>query len=176
MGHASSSEIDEIGIIAALRLAGRRALAQLRVPPDMVILDGNHNYLADRLSFEGTPPLSDAAPASPHVVTLVRADMRCSSVAAASVLAKTTRDSLMVQWAADHAGYEWEVNKGYAAPAHLDALRRLGPSSLHRVSWRLPTAAAHPAETPTLIAATVEPDEDEHRRHGEHGRPGELRD
>jgi ribonuclease HII len=137
VGHASPAEIDEIGIIAALRLAGRRALAALEVVPDLVILDGNHDWLTSPdevglLAFAGddvhTPP----------VTTMIKADLRCSSVAAASVLAKVERDRIMVGLAEDHTAYAWDLNKGYAAPEHMDALREHGPCELHRRSWRLP--------------------------------------
>ena len=77
-------------------------------------------------------------PATPPVTTMVKADLKCSSVAAASVLAKVERDDLMVGLAADHPAYGWGLNKGYAAPDHMDALARLGPCELHRRSWRLP--------------------------------------
>ena len=69
---------------------------------------------------------------------MVKADLKCSSVAAASVLAKVERDELMVGLAAEHPAYGWELNKGYSAPEHMDALARLGPCELHRRSWRLP--------------------------------------
>ena len=133
VGHASAAEIDEIGISAALRLAGHRALDALPERPHCVLLDGNHDYLTHPV-VEG----SAAPPPCPPVRTVVKADLRCASVAAASVLAKTTRDAIMVDLAAVHPGYGWEVNKGYATPAHQRALRELGPSAQHRVSWRLP--------------------------------------
>ena len=137
VGHSSAAEIDEIGIMAALRLAGCRALAAVGVVPDLVILDGNHDWLTapdevGLLAFAG-----GAGPATPPVTTMVKADLKCSSVAAASVLAKVERDALMVAAAPSHAAYGWEENKGYAAPAHLDALRAHGPSELHRRSWHL---------------------------------------
>ena len=75
------------------------------------------------------------------MTTIVKADMTCSSVAAASVLAKVRRDRLMVELGAEdgeHGVYGWTENKGYAAPEHLEALRRHGPSVWHRRSWRLP--------------------------------------
>lgn len=153
VGHASAVEIDEIGIIAALRRAGRRALAQLPEPPDVVLLDGNHDWLSDPAAPMQTESLfaQDCSPPLPHppcppVRALIKADQRCSSVAAASVLAKTTRDAMMRDYARDYPGYQWQVNKGYAAPEHLGALRRLGPTALHRTSWRLPAPNA-PAET-----------------------------
>lgn len=136
VGHASPAEIDEIGIMAALRLAGERALAQLDVRPDLVLLDGNHDWLTDP-TREGLLGLLDDAPPPPPVRTMIKADLRCSSVAAASVLAKVERDAMMVDLAPGHAAYGWEHNKGYAAPEHLDALRALGPSEHHRRSWRI---------------------------------------
>ena len=79
-----------------------------------------------------------AGPSTPPVTTMIKADMKCSSVAAASVLAKVERDDLMVGLSADHPAYGWSLNKGYAAPEHMDAIARLGPCELHRRSWRLP--------------------------------------
>ncbi|WP_202613590.1 ribonuclease HII [Ornithinimicrobium cerasi] len=136
VGHASAAEIDDIGIMAALRLAGERALAQLDLRPDLVLLDGNHDWLTDPRRVGLLALTEDTAP-PPPVRTMIKADLRCSSVAAASVLAKVTRDALMVDLAPGHAAYRWEQNKGYAAPEHLDALRALGPSDHHRRSWRI---------------------------------------
>ncbi|WP_298751023.1 ribonuclease HII [uncultured Serinicoccus sp.] len=143
VGHAWPQEIDELGIMAALRLAGERALAGLDTTrPDLVLLDGNHDWLTDpgRVGLLG---LLDGPP-GPPVRTMVKADLRCSSVAAASVLAKVERDGLMVQAAAEprHTPYLWDQNKGYAAPEHQDALRRLGPSDWHRRSWNITAAAS----------------------------------
>jgi ribonuclease HII len=138
VGHASPSEIDEIGIIAALRLAGCRALAAVPVVPDLVILDGNHDWLTapdevGLFAFAGEQP-----PVTPPVTTMIKADLKCSSVAAASVLAKVERDAMMTAYAPQHPVYGWEVNKGYAAPEHLTALELHGATELHRRSWRLP--------------------------------------
>lgn len=137
VGMASAAEIDEIGIIAAMRLAGHRALAALPELPGTVLLDGNHDYLtpADQASLFGDEAvLMDMPP----VVTRVKADLRCAGVAAASILAKTARDEVMTRLSAHHPEYGWAVNKGYSAPEHMDALRRHGPSPYHRVSWALP--------------------------------------
>lgn len=141
VGHASADEIDEIGIIAALRLAGCRALEACGVVPDLVILDGNHDWLTAPEDVGLLAFAHEDAVATPPVTTMVKADLKCSSVAAASVLAKVTRDRIMVEVAEADATlepYGWVGNKGYAAPEHLDALRRLGPSAWHRRSWRLP--------------------------------------
>lgn len=135
VGHASNAEIDDIGIIAALRLAASRAFAALTGPaPDLVLLDGSHDWLTT------APDLfaADDEWVPPPVVTRVKADLSCASVAAASVLAKVQRDGLMSEVHHQHPEYEWARNKGYSAPAHLEALTRLGPTPHHRVSWRLP--------------------------------------
>ncbi len=139
VGHASAGEIDEVGIIAALRIAGTRALAMVALevgPVDVVLLDGSHDWL----SLPAQGDLFDDAPAAPgpRVHLRVKADRSCASVAAASVLAKCERDAMMVDLATEHPGYRWDENKGYASPEHMAALRELGPSVLHRRSWRLP--------------------------------------
>ncbi len=154
VGHASADEIDERGIVAALRLAGTRALRSVLTVVehvDAVVLDGSHDWL--------TPPAPDLfgvqddlfdAPRevrTPVVHLKVKADRSCASVAAASVLAKCERDALMVRHATVHPQYRWEENKGYAAPEHLSALREHGPSPLHRRSWRLPTVQEPPVVT-----------------------------
>lgn len=140
VGHASPGEIDRYGIMVALRLAGTRALAALPVIPDLVILDGNYDWLTDpqRVGLLGLLENGDdLAPCVP-VMTMVKADLFCSSVAAASVLAKVERDAMMVALAAEVPGYAWELNKGYSAPEHFAALESHGPTEHHRLSWRLP--------------------------------------
>ena len=140
VGHASPGEIDRYGIMVALRLAGTRALAALPVIPDLVILDGNYDWLTDpeRVGLLGFG--SDAQGESPcvPVQTMVKADLYCSSVAAASVLAKVERDAMMVALAREVPDYAWELNKGYSAPEHFAALEAHGASIHHRRSWRLP--------------------------------------
>lgn len=153
VGHAEPDEIDRYGIIAALRLAGTRALAQLGAHPDIVVLDGNHDWLTPPaptlfddavLSGAGvrrTPPLPGLVAPLPAVRTMIKADLRCSAVAAASVLAKTSRDAIMVELGRADDRFDWESNKGYSAPAHQAGLRRWGPTTLHRRTWRLPGTA-----------------------------------
>ena len=151
VGHASAAEIDAVGIIAALRLAGRRALARLAEvigPVDAVLLDGSHDWLstpAQARSFDEVPDWTpDRGPddasfaAGPVVHLLIKADRRCASVAAASVIAKCERDALMTELAPRYPAYSWAQNKGYGSADHLAALRTHGPSPLHRLSWRLP--------------------------------------
>ena len=153
VGHAESDEIDEVGILAALRVAAARAFAQLGVSVDAALLDGSHNWLRapdpDGALFPDpraarAAELADFSPVPQRVHTKVRADLGCAGVAAASVLAKCERDELMVGLAQRHPDYGWALNKGYSAPEHLDALRRLGPSPLHRVSWNLPGVGGDP--------------------------------
>ncbi|MBW4030602.1 MAG: ribonuclease HII [Acidobacteria bacterium] len=137
VGAASASEIDAWGLTAALRLAGWRALAQMSLRPDVIILDGSHDWLSapSEVSLVG-PDYPDVVVAP--VRTRVKADQTCASVAAASVLAKVHRDALIREFAVSIPDYDLENNKGYATASHLAALRRLGPSEHHRVSWRLP--------------------------------------
>lgn len=135
VGHASAAEIDEFGIMAGLRMAGTRAVSQLSVIPDLIILDGNHDWLTDP-SRAGLLGFIDDAPSLPPVMTMIKADMKCSSVAAASVLAKVERDQMITVMGEDYPIYGWSGNKGYSAPDHLEALDLHGPCELHRRSWR----------------------------------------
>lgn len=142
VGHASSGEIDQLGIIAALRLAGHRALdiaqGHLGVSVDLLLLDGRHDWF--------TPPedgtLFDAGEVGPRVVTRIKADTMCASVAAASIIAKVERDQIMCELGAESPWFNWAGNKGYASKEHMEALRTHGPSAQHRVSWNLPASSA----------------------------------
>ncbi|GAB3157426.1 ribonuclease HII [Myceligenerans halotolerans] len=147
VGHASAAEIDAHGIIAALRFAGQRALSAVQSEVgavDVVLLDGKHDWLSDPGPDLFASGGLDVGPGVPHVgpdvVTMIKADVRCSSVAGASVLAKVERDAILTRLADDHPHYGWENNKGYSAPAHLEALMKHGASVLHRRSWNLPGA------------------------------------
>jgi ribonuclease HII len=144
VGHASPQEIDDVGIIAALRLAGRRALAQLSQQPDAILLDGSHDWL----SSPEQPSLfaTEGDPLGAPVTTKVKADLVCASVAAASVLAKVERDDVMVGLSQAYPHYGWHENKGYASPEHLAAIRMHGTCEQHRRSWRLPDQVSVPDE------------------------------
>ena len=154
VAHATAEEIDAVGILRALRLAGQRALAQLPVRPDHVLLDGSYDWVSRPapalFDDDGAPSDPEAWVVPPPVTVKVKADLTCSSVAAASVLAKTTRDALMVELAARFPVYGWDVNKGYASPEHLDALRGVGPCELHRRSWAIPRG---PEDDADVVAA-----------------------
>lgn len=128
VGLASAAEVDEFGIIAALGIAGRRALVQLHeagvlILESIVLLDGSHDWL--------TPAL--AAP--PRVQTQVKADRDCASVAAASVIAKVHRDAIMIAADDTFPGYGWKGNKGYGSAGHYAAIALQGTSPLHRQTW-----------------------------------------
>lgn len=135
VGDASPAEIDESGIVAALRLAGQRALAQLPSQPEVVLLDGVHDWL--------TPPPADLfdTPAELpfKIVMKVKADLTCASVAAASVVAKVHRDNLMLRLEQEFPGYGWADHVGYGTPAHRAAIAELGLCAAHRRSWSLTT-------------------------------------
>ncbi len=168
VGHAEPAEIDAWGIIAALRLAAHRALAGLIVWPDVVLLDGNHDWLSgpaqEQLTLEtvAAQPVPSAWSGRPRVVTRIKADRTCAAVAAASVLAKVERDAIMVSRSAAHPAYRWADNKGYAAPEHVEALLRHGPCCEHRRSWRLP-GIVPPAAGSSARAAHAVPDLDVRR-------------
>lgn len=143
VGHASAAEIDRHGIIAALRMAGARALALVARQqhlPGVVLLDGKHDWL----THPDHEPLLPVSVPSVKVMTVVKGDMSVTSIAAASVLAKTERDALMVGLDEQFPGYRWAANKGYSAPDHLAQLQRHGPCAQHRRSWSLPTGPRHP--------------------------------
>jgi ribonuclease HII len=118
IGHASPEECDELGMSEAQRLAARRALEDLGIAPDRVLVDGAWDFVGGGITE-----------------TLVKGDARCLSIAAASILAKVTRDRIMRRAADDHPWWSFELNKGYPCPRHKTALRGVGPSAIHRRSW-----------------------------------------
>ena len=145
VGHASPEEIDAYGIVGALRLAGRRALAEIAdagVAVDAVLLDGKHDWLTEpQATLFEDPDRASAelpGPTPPPVTMVIKGDGLCASIAAGSVIAKVERDALMARAHAAHPEYGWDGNKGYGAAAHLEAIRTLGPTPLHRRSWKLP--------------------------------------
>jgi ribonuclease HII len=118
VGHASHDECDELGMSEAQRLAARRALDGLGVVPDQVLLDGNWDFVGGG-----------------RTRMIVKGDATCLSIAAASILAKVTRDRIMRAEGEHYPSYDFEWNKGYPCPRHKMALRGLGPSPIHRQSW-----------------------------------------
>jgi ribonuclease HII len=121
---ASVEEIATFNILAATGLAMRRAVQALTVPPAFVLIDGDYRF---------DLPCKAA--------TVVGGDGISTSIAAASILAKTARDRLMVAMDQAWPGYGFAAHKGYGVPAHIQALKSLGPCPLHRTSWRAVRAA-----------------------------------
>lgn len=118
IGLADHQEIDEINILQATFLAMERAMQNLSVKPELALIDGN------REKDFGVP-----------VKTVVHGDSLSASIAAASVLAKVTRDDIMLQMAQEYPGYGFEIHKGYGTKAHYQALAELGPCPIHRMTF-----------------------------------------
>jgi len=118
VGHASPAECDALGMSAAQKLAANRAIRGLGVPVDHVLVDGNWEFV------EGV-----------DTTTIVKGDTISLSIAAASIIAKVTRDRLMRKLHLTHPGYFFASNKGYPCPRHKAALAAMGPCSIHRRSW-----------------------------------------
>ncbi|HEY4939373.1 MAG TPA: hypothetical protein VIJ69_10110, partial [Actinomycetota bacterium] len=114
VGLAWPNEIDEVGLSEAIRRAGARAVAALPVTPDVFLVDGKWNFIGDRARM------------------VVRGDCESVSIAAASIVVKVARDSLMSSLAELYPHYAFEANKGYPAPRHLWGLSAFGPSPIHR--------------------------------------------
>ena len=123
-GSATAAEIDKFGIVTSLGLAASRALQNLGIMPDVVILDGNTSFLMEEAG-------------GPRIVTRIKADQDCACVSAASVIAKVERDALMTELHEQFPHYGWEGNKGYGAKVHTDAIKSHGLTDLHRKSWNL---------------------------------------
>lgn len=159
VGAASNTEIDEWGISYVLGVAALRALAEVERKLGVgggesagiagssessealnnlkigAILDGPNDYITKALNTFDAPDV----PIPADVTCKVKGDRHCATVATAAVIAKVTRDRLMVELAAQpqYAPYEWANNKGYGSAAHRDAIAEFGPSDLHRLSWHL---------------------------------------
>jgi len=118
VAHATVAEIDSLNILRASHLAMERAVAGLK--PDHALIDGN--LIPRGLGCGAT--------------AIVKGDATCLSIAAASIVAKVTRDRIMVDLAQQHPGYGWEANAGYPTKAHLAALRTLGVTAWHRRSFK----------------------------------------
>lgn len=144
VGSCTNKEIDEWGISYALGVAALKAIAKVEEdiqiskkenPRIAAILDGPCDYI-DKVANTFDAPF---VPIPVKVHTLVKADRQCASVAAAAVLAKVTRDNLMVMLSKKpkYEAYDWAHNKGYGSLAHRNAIKEVGPSDLHRLSWNL---------------------------------------
>lgn len=121
VGVVSADEIDKINILRASILAMHRAVAQLKIRPQHLLVDGNRFM-----------PYEDI----PHT-TVVKGDATYMSIAAASILAKTYRDDYMLKIHEEYPQYHWDSNKGYPAPIHRDAIRKYGTTPYHRMTFQL---------------------------------------
>ncbi|NDH64991.1 MAG: ribonuclease HII [Microbacteriaceae bacterium] len=152
VGMVVASEIDEFGIIAALSKSASRGLSELLSDSQLrtaiardgatIILDGSHNWLG-------------AEAGGLSVVAREKADRDCAIVSAAAVVAKVERDHLMVRLGAEHPGYLLEGHKGYASSAHIEAVRALGPSPVHRVTWLTKILAGSNVDLPTVDSSDI---------------------
>jgi ribonuclease HII len=130
LGVVEVGEIDRINILQASLLAMVKALDALKAPPDCLLIDGNQPIPAKL--FQGSRWLSMA---SVYQQTIVKGDQLCLSIAAASIVAKVARDEMMVGFDRQFPEYGFAGHKGYGSAAHLEALRRHGPSPIHRKSF-----------------------------------------
>lgn len=133
VGFASVEEIGELNILQATGLAMRRAVAAMALAPAFALVDGNYR-------FDLPCP----------VKTVIGGDGVSASIAAASILAKTARDRLMRELDGQYPGYGFAAHKGYGAPAHIAAIRDLGPCAIHRMTWA-PLRAAVAGEEVELV-------------------------
>ena len=138
VAHAGPDECDRLGMTVALRLAARRALGGLRRPPHAVLMDGAFDYVSDpsdTAQLPGTSELPALPEEPPQVRTVVRGDAHCVSIAAASIVAKVTRDRMMRTMSSSFPAFDFDRNKGYPSPVHRTALAGFGLTSVHRRSW-----------------------------------------
>ncbi len=118
IGIINENEIDEINILQATLKAMKTAFLSLEIPPDLILIDGNKSFCAN-------------APTK----TIVKGDSKSFSIAAASILAKVTRDRIMIEASKKHPNYFWEKNKGYGTKQHIEAIKKYGVTKKHRRSF-----------------------------------------
>ena len=121
IGIVTAQEIDEINILNASFLAMHRALDQLKVRPELLLIDGNRFNPYKKVKH----------------VCIVGGDAKYQSIAAASILAKTTRDMMMVEYGEQYPAYNWKKNKGYPTPEHKQAIADYGTTPLHRMTFNM---------------------------------------
>jgi len=138
VGFATVEEIGELNILHATGLAMRRAVEALQTAPVYALVDGNYAF---RLPCP--------------VKTVVGGDGISCSIAAASILAKTARDRLMIEMDEVYPGYGFSAHKGYGAPRHIEALQSLGPCAIHRMTWT-PVQLALRGQNPMLAASSFD--------------------
>ncbi len=124
LGWVEAAKIDEIGLTAAVKLAMEKALEQIKIAYDEVIIDGNINFLVE----------------NPKTQAVIKADATVPAVSAASIIAKVARDKYMAELPAEYTGYDFDKHVGYGTALHLEKLKLYGVSDLHRHSFK-PIAA-----------------------------------
>lgn len=135
VGVVDNKEIDKINILNASILAMHRALDQLSIRPESIIIDGNRFKPYYPPVAPNSQPSTSNTPV-PHT-TIVKGDGKYLSIAAASILAKTYRDDFMLRIHEEFPQYHWDKNKGYPAKVHRDAIRQFGTTPYHRMSFNL---------------------------------------
>lgn len=120
LGWVSPVEVDEIGLTEAVRLAMQRAMAEIDVEYDEIIIDGNYNFFPNELRAKA----------------VIKADLTIPEVSAASILAKVARDQYMVEAAVRYPNYGFEKHVGYGTAAHIAALKLYGICDMHRLSYK----------------------------------------
>jgi ribonuclease HII len=120
IGWVTAREVDELGLTESVRLAMQRALADIKIAYDEIIIDGDYNFLQD----------------NPKATTLIKADDLVSAVSAASIIAKVARDKYMQELAADYPDYGFEKHVGYGTAQHRAMLALYGVSDVHRISYK----------------------------------------
>lgn len=138
VGHASHSECDELGMSAAQKLAAARAIEGLGIRPDVVLIDGNWDFVGN-----GNTRL------------IVKGDTKVLSIAAASILAKVTRDRIMRAESEHYPAFDFDRNKGYPCPRHKIALKGYGPTPIHRRSWAFMDSLPWPGQRVTPVSQQV---------------------
>ena len=137
VGIVDNNEIDKINILNASILAMHRALDQLTVRPEYIIVDGNRWKPYQELTANDNVNDNDNEPKVVPATTIVKGDGKYLSIAAASILAKTYRDDFMLRIHEEFPQYHWDKNKGYPAKVHREAIRQYGTTPYHRMSFNL---------------------------------------
>ncbi len=128
IGRVSEKVIDKINILEATKLAMIKAVKNLKVKPDFLVLDGNFTLPAEALAKAGINPLISQK-------SIIKGDEKVFSIAAASILAKVARDRIMVRYHKKYPQYQFDIHKGYPTKYHCKMIRKYGPCKIHRKTF-----------------------------------------
>ncbi len=156
VGFAEPQECDSLGMSLAQKLAASRALENLGAEPDWALIDGNWNFLADSrqngtsytADTTDTTDTADTGDLASRSTTIIKGDTKSLTIAAASILAKVTRDRLMREIGDSHGPYRFSHNKGYPCAWHKSALGAWGATPIHRKTWKFMEEAAFSQNSP----------------------------